>query len=487
MQDLNDPQLFRQQCYINGEWIAADSGKTFDVTTPSTGRVLGSAPLLSPAEVNNAVEAAHTALASWKSRTAKERSRILKKWVNLILYHTDDLATLVTLEQGKPYSDARGEIAYGASYIEWFAEEGKRIYGDIIPTNHSGNRILVAKEPIGVCAAITPWNFPFTMVTRKIAPAIAAGCTVVLKPSEKTPFSALALAELSRRAGLPKGVFNVTTGDARDIGRILSTHPRIRKLTFTGSTAVGKQLLKNGADTLKKVSLELGGHAPFIVFDDADIDEAVRGAVTSKYRNAGQTCVCTNLFIIHDAVYEEFTAKLVREVEKLVVADGFDKGGQLGPLIDRSALAKIQSQIHDAVEKKAKVLVGGNVHALGGTFFQPTVIGDITQEMTITREETFGPVAPVSRFQTEEEALSLANSGESGLAAYLYTRDISRIFRMSEALEYGIVSVNTGIFSNEAAPFGGMKQSGIGREGSKYGIEEFLEIKQICIGGLARA
>ncbi|MBU0992572.1 MAG: NAD-dependent succinate-semialdehyde dehydrogenase [Proteobacteria bacterium] len=484
MHYLNDPKLFRQQCYINGEWVAASSGHTFDITNPSDGSVIGSAPLLDGFEINSAIEAAHRSLPEWKRKTAKERSLILKHWVRLIMNHQEDLATIVTLEQGKPFKDAKGEITYGASYIEWFAEEAKRIYGEIIPTNHPGNRILVSKDPIGVCAAITPWNFPFTMVTRKIAPAIAAGCTIVLKPSEKTPFSALALAELSRRAGLPKGVLNVVTGDPAKIGGILSTHPLIRKLTFTGSTAVGKHLLKNCAETIKKVSLELGGHAPFIIFDDADIDSAVKGAMISKYRNAGQTCVCANRFIVHDAVYDIFTQKLVEQVQKLSVADGFAEGAQLGPLIDRASLDKIDIQIQDAVSKHARILAGGNIHALGGTFFQPTVIGDVTADMRISHEETFGPVAPVSRFHTEQEAIQIANNTESGLAAYLYTKDISRIFRISESLEYGIVSVNTGIFSNEAAPFGGVKQSGIGREGSKYGIEEFVEIKQICIGGI---
>ncbi len=481
---LKDQHLFKQRCYIDGRWLESASGKSIPVTNPADGSILGSTPELSYNETHVAIEAAETAWKSWRKKTAKERSALLNRWFDLIMAAQEDLATLITMEQGKALSESRAEVAYAASFIEWFAEEGKRIYGDTIPPVDSNNRIVVIKEPIGVCAAITPWNFPAAMITRKAAPALAAGCTMVLKPSELTPFTAFALAELSNRAGIPDGVFNVITGVPEEIGAKLTSDPIVRKLTFTGSTAVGKLLMKQCAGTIKKLSLELGGNAPFIVFSDADIDEAVTGAVTSKYRNSGQTCVCTNLFFVLDTVYEEFEKKLVETVENLKVGNGMERDTQQGPLINRNALEKVEAHIKDAVNKGANILTGGKRHPLGGTFFEPTVIGDITGNMRIATEETFGPVAPIFKFKTEAEAIQMANSTEYGLAAYFYSRDVGRIWRVSEALEYGIIGINAGLISTEVAPFGGLKQSGIGREGSKYGIEEFLEIKYLCMGGI---
>ncbi len=481
---LKDQHLFKQRCYIDGRWLESASGKSIPVTNPADGSILGSTPELSYNETHVAIEAAETAWKSWRKKTAKERSALLNRWFDLIMAAQEDLATLITMEQGKALSESRAEVAYAASFIEWFAEEGKRIYGDTIPPVDSNNRIVVIKEPIGVCAAITPWNFPAAMITRKAAPALAAGCTMVLKPSELTPFTAFALAELSNRAGIPDGVFNVITGVPEEIGAKLTSDPIVRKLTFTGSTAVGKLLMKQCAGTIKKLSLELGGNAPFIVFSDADIDEAVTGAVTSKYRNSGQTCVCTNRFFVQETVYEEFAKKLVETVENLKVGNGMERDTQQGPLINRNALEKVEAHIKDAVNKGANILTGGKRHPLGGTFFEPTVIGDITGNMRIATEETFGPVAPIFKFKTEAEAIQMANSTEYGLAAYFYSRDVGRIWRVSEALEYGIIGINAGLISTEVAPFGGLKQSGIGREGSKYGIEEFLEIKYLCMGGI---
>ncbi|MDJ0913349.1 MAG: NAD-dependent succinate-semialdehyde dehydrogenase [Desulfobacterales bacterium] len=481
---LKDQHLFKQRCYIDGRWLESASGKSIPVTNPADGSILGSTPELSYNETHVAIEAAETAWKSWRKKTAKERSALLNRWFDLIMAAQEDLATLITMEQGKALSESRAEVAYAASFIEWFAEEGKRIYGDTIPPVDSNNRIVVIKEPIGVCAAITPWNFPAAMITRKAAPALAAGCTMVLKPSELTPFTAFALAELSNRAGIPDGVFNVITGVPEEIGAKLTSDPIVRKLTFTGSTAVGRLLMKQCAGTIKKLSLELGGNAPFIVFSDADIDEAVTGAVTSKYRNSGQTCVCTNRFFVQETVYEEFAKKLVETVENLKVGNGMERDTQQGPLINRNALEKVEAHIKDAVNKGANILTGGKRHPLGGTFFEPTVIGDITGNMRIATEETFGPVAPIFKFKTEAEAIQMANSTEYGLAAYFYSRDVGRIWRVSEALEYGIIGINAGLISTEVAPFGGLKQSGIGREGSKYGIEEFLEIKYLCMGGI---
>ncbi len=481
---LKDQHLFKQRCYIDGRWLESASGKSIPVTNPADGSILGSTPELSYNETHVAIEAAETAWKSWRKKTAKERSALLNRWFDLIMAAQEDLATLITMEQGKALSESRAEVAYAASFIEWFAEEGKRIYGDTIPPVDSNNRIVVIKEPIGVCAAITPWNFPAAMITRKAAPALAAGCTMVLKPSELTPFTAFALAELSNRAGIPDGVFNVITGVPEEIGAKLTSDPIVRKLTFTGSTAVGKLLMKQCAGTIKKLSLELGGNAPFIVFSDADIDEAVTGAVTSKYRNSGQTCVCTNRFFVQETVYEEFAKKLVETVENLKVGNGMERDTQQGPLINRNALEKVEAHIKDAVNKGANILTGGKRHPLGGTFFEPTVIGDITGNMRIATEETFGPVAPIFKFKTEAEAIQMANSTEYGLAAYFYSRDVGKIWRVSEALEYGIIGINAGLISTEVAPFGGLKQSGIGREGSKYGIEEFLEIKYLCMGGI---
>ena len=480
---LRDTTLFRQQCYLAGSWIDADSGTTSIITNPATGEVLGHVPELGAAETRRAIEAAHAALPGWRALTAPARATILRRWFELLLEHQEDLATLMTSEQGKPLAEARGEIAYAASFLEWFAEEGKRVYGDVIPTPWPDRRILALKEPVGVCAAITPWNFPAAMIARKAGAALAAGCTMVVKPAPQTPFSALALAALAERAGLPAGVLNVVTGPAQVIGDEILDHPRVRKLSFTGSTRTGKYLMQRCAGTLKRLSLELGGNAPFIVFDDADLDAAVAGALASKYRNSGQTCVCANRFLVQDGIYDAFAARLTQAVrEQLKVGNGLEPGVMQGPLIDAAALAKVERHVADALAQGAKVLTGGRRHALGGTFYEPTVLADATPAMLVAREETFGPVAPLFRFQTDAEAIQLANATEFGLAAYFYSRDLSRVFRVAEALQYGMVGVNTGLISTEVAPFGGVKASGFGREGSKYGIEEYLDLKYLCVG-----
>jgi succinate-semialdehyde dehydrogenase/glutarate-semialdehyde dehydrogenase len=446
--------------------------------------VLGTVPKMGAGETHRAIEAANGALPEWRARTAKERAAVLRRWYELMLENQEDLARLMTAEQGKPLTESRGEIVYGASFVEWFAEEGKRVYGDTIPPHQADKRIVVIKQPIGVVASITPWNFPIAMITRKCAPALAVGCTVVAKPATATPYSALALAELGERAGIPRGAFNVVTGGAGEIGGELTSNPIVRKLTFTGSTEIGKVLMAQCAQTVKKVSLELGGNAPFIVFDDADLDAAVEGAIASKYRNTGQTCVCANRLLVQDGVYDEFAGRLSQAVSGLKVADGFEDGAQQGPLIDMAAVEKVEAHIADAVAKGARVALGGKRHALGGSFFEPTILVDVTPEMAVSREETFGPVAPLFRFKTDAEAIAMANDTEFGLAAYFYSRDMARIWRTSEAIEYGIVGINTGIISTEVAPFGGVKESGIGREGSKYGTEEFLEVKYLCMGGI---
>jgi len=484
MLTLKDPNLFRQQCYIDGTWCAADAGQTFAVTDPASGLVLGTVPLMGAAETRRAIEAARQAQPAWRAKTAGERARILRRWFELMLAHQEDLAVLMTREQGKPLAESRGEIAYAASFIEWFAEEGKRVYGDVIPATQADKRIVVTKEPIGVCAAITPWNFPSAMITRKAGPALAAGCTMVVKPAEQTPLSALALAELAERAGVPRGVFSVLTGDAPAIGGEMTSNPTVRKLTFTGSTEVGIKLMAACAPTVKKLSLELGGNAPFIVFDDADLDAAVEGAMLSKYRNAGQTCVCANRLLVQEGVYDAFAEKLGRAVAALKVGSGLEAGVTQGPLIDEAAIAKVEELLADAVSKGARIVCGGKRHGLGGTYFEPTIVADVTPKMRASREEIFGPVAPLYRFKDEAEAIAMANDTEYGLAAYFYAGNIARVWRVSEALEYGIVGINTGIISTEVAPFGGMKSSGLGREGSKYGIEDFLEIKYLCMGGI---
>lgn len=481
---LQSAQLFREQCYVDGEWINAEDGATLEVTNPATGEILGTVPKLGSLATRRAIEAANRALPAWRRKTAQERAALLRKWYTLMLESQDDLARLMSAEQGKPLSESRGEIAYAASFIEWFAEEGKRVYGDVIPPHQEDKRILVLKEPIGVCAAITPWNFPAAMITRKAGPALAAGCPMVVKPASATPYSALALAELADRAGIPAGVFSVVTGSSRDIGAEMTDNPTVRKLTFTGSTDIGKQLIKACAGTVKKVSMELGGNAPFIVFDDADLDEAVEGALVSKYRNTGQTCVCTNRFIVQDGIYDAFADRLADAVSKMKVGDALRGEVEQGPLIDSGAVETVEQHIADALNKGAKVATGGQRHSLGGNFFQPTVLTGATPEMLIAREETFGPVAPLFRVSNEEEAIQLANATEFGLASYFYTRDLARSWRVSEALEYGIVGVNTGLISTTVAPFGGMKESGLGREGSKYGIEDFLEVKYVCLGGI---
>ena len=482
---LNDAQFLRDQCYIDGRWSAADSGRTFPVTDPATGRTLARVPDMGAAETRRAVAAADAAWGPWRAKTGKERAAVLRKWFELIVANADDLARLMTAEQGKPLAEAKGEVLYAASFAEWFAEEAKRAYGDVIPSPAADKRLLVIKQPVGVCAAITPWNFPAAMITRKVAPALAAGCTVVVKPAEQTPLTALALAELAHRAGFPAGVFNVLTGDPVQIGGELTANPTVRKLSFTGSTEVGRLLMAQCAPTLKKLSLELGGNAPFIVFDDADLEAAVEGALASKYRNTGQTCVCANRLLVQDVIYDAFAEKLAARVRQLKVGNGTEEGVVQGPLIDEPALRKVEEHVADALAKGARVLTGGKRHALGGTFYEPTVIVGVTPEMRCAREETFGPVAPLFRFKTEEEAVRMANATEFGLAAYFYSRDLARTFRVGEALEYGIVGINTGIISNEVAPFGGVKQSGMGREGSKYGIEDYLEIKYLCLGGMA--
>ena len=481
---LNDAKLFRQQCFVAGQWVGADDGSTLPVNNPADGSTLGSVPNMGAAETRRAIEAANAAWAPWRAKTAKERAVILRRWFDLMIAHQDDLAILMTSEQGKPLAESKNEIVYAASFIEWFAEEGKRIYGDIIPSPSPDKRIVVIKEPVGVCAAITPWNFPSAMITRKVGPALAAGCVMVVKPASQTPFSALALAELAERAGVPKGVLSVVTGNSRAIGGEMTANPLVRKLTFTGSTEVGKVLMKQCASTVKKMSMELGGNAPFIVFDDADLDAAAEGALASKFRNCGQTCVCANRILVQDSVYDAFAARLAEKVSGIKLGNGMEPGVTQGPLIDMNAVQKVESHIADAVAKGARLVAGGKRHSLGGTFFEPTVLGDVTSGMQVAREETFGPVAPLFRFATEKEAIHMANDTEFGLACYFYSRDIGRIWRVGEALEYGIVGINTGIISNEVAPFGGVKESGLGREGSKYGIEDFLEIKYLCMGGI---
>ena len=479
---LDDTTLFRQQALIDGRWRDAAAGEVISVTNPANGEKLGSVPKMGADETREAIEAANRALPAWRALTAKERANILRRWFNLIVEHQDDLARMMTQEQGKPLTEAKGEINYAASFIEWFAEEAKRVYGDTIPGHQADKRLIVIKQPIGVTAAITPWNFPAAMITRKAGPALAAGCTMVRKPASQTPFSALALAELANRAGVPAGVFNVVTGSASDVGGELTGNPLVRKLSFTGSTEIGRQLMEQCAKDIKKVSLELGGNAPFIVFDDADLDKAVEGALASKFRNAGQTCVCANRLYVQDGVYDRFAEKLKQAVEKLHIGDGMQPGVTTGPMIDEKAVAKVEEHIADALEKGGRIITGGKPHELGGNFFQPTIMVDVPKSAKVAKEETFGPLAPLFRFKDEEDVVAQANDTEFGLAAYFYARDLSRVFRVGEALEYGIVGINTGIISNEVAPFGGIKASGLGREGSKYGIEDYLEIKYMCIG-----
>src|SRR5687768_8389998 len=483
---LKDTSLFRQQCYIDGEWVDADSKTTIAVHNPADGQQIGTVPNMGAAETRRALEAANAAWPAWRAKTAKERATLLRKWFELMMQHQEDLAVLMTIEQGKPLAESRGEIAYGASFIEWFAEEAKRVYGDTIPAQATDRRIVVLKQPIGVCAAVTPWNFPNAMITRKAGPALAAGCTMVIKPASMTPYSALALCELAERAGIPKGVINVVTGSAGPIGEELTTNPIVRKFTFTGSTEVGKQLMAQCASTVKKVSLELGGNAPFIVFDDADLDSAVEGAMASKYRNTGQTCVCANRLFVQDGVYDAFAKKFADKVSQMKVGSGLEDGVTQGPLIDMKAVEKVEEHISDALAKGARVLTGGKRHDKGGQYFQPTVLADVKTDMKVTHEETFGPVAPLYRFETEQELLKLANNTEYGLAAYFYSRDVGRVWRVAEGLEAGIVGINVGIISTEVAPFGGVKESGIGREGSKYGMEDYLEIKYLCLGDITK-
>jgi succinate-semialdehyde dehydrogenase / glutarate-semialdehyde dehydrogenase len=478
---LESASLFRQQAYIDGAWCDADSGKVIEVTNPATGALIGTVPNMGAAETRRAIAAGAAAMPAWIAKTAKERAKVLRRWNDLMLENQEDLAQLMTAEQGKPLVESRGEIAYAASFIEWFAEEGKRIYGDTIPGHLPDKRIVVIKQPIGVCAAITPWNFPAAMITRKAGPALAAGCAMVLKPASATPFSALALAELAERAGLPKGLFSVVTGSATAVGGEMTSNPTVRKVTFTGSTEIGKVLLRQCADTVKKTSMELGGNAPFIVFDDADLDAAAEGAIASKYRNAGQTCVCANRILVQDGVYDAFARKLADRVRALKVGNGAEPGVLIGPLIDAAAVAKVEEHVSDALAKGARVVVGGKRHELGRFFYEPTILADVDTTMKVTREETFGPVAPLFRFKTEAEAIHMANDTEFGLASYFFARDMGRIWRVSEGLEYGMVGINTGLISNEVAPFGGVKESGLGREGSKYGIEDYLVIKYLCM------
>ena len=476
----------RNQAFVGGRWCDADNGETIDVTNPATGETLCTVPKMGAAETRRAIDAAKNAWTEWRRKPAKERSVVLRRWYDLMVANVDDLGKLMTAEQGKPLAEAKGEVLYAASFIEWFAEEAKRVYGDTIPSPWTDRRLVVIKEPIGVCAAITPWNFPAAMITRKAGPALASGCTMVAKPAESTPLSALALAVLAERAGIPAGVFSVLTGKSREIGGEMSANPDVRKLTFTGSTEVGRILMKQSADTIKKLSLELGGNAPFIVFDDADLDAAVEGAIASKFRNAGQTCVCANRLYVQSGVYDAFADKLVEAVKQLKVGNGLEPGVLQGPLIDQKAVEKVEDHIQDAVSNGARVLLGGKRHALGKSFFEPTVLADVTPKMKVAHEETFGPLAPLFRFDTEKDAIGLANETEFGLASYFFGRDVGRIWRAAEGLECGMVGINTGIISNEVAPFGGVKQSGLGREGSHYGIEEFLEIKYLCFGGLDR-
>ena len=484
MLQLKDPTLLRHQAYVNGAWMDADGGQTINVSNPATGEHIGTVPLMGAAETRRAIKAANAAWPAWRKKTAKERAAVLRRWHDLILENADDLALIMTTEQGKPLPEAKGEVQFGASFIEWFAEEGKRVAGDTLQSPWPDRRLVITKEPIGVCAAITPWNFPAAMITRKVGPALAAGCPMVLKPAEATPFSALALAVLAERAGVPAGVFSIVTGAPKEIGGEMTSNPIVRKLTFTGSTQVGRLLAEQCAPTIKKLSLELGGNAPFIVFDDADLDAAVEGAIASKYRNAGQTCVCANRLYVQDSVYEAFAEKLVAAVAKLKVGNGIEAGVTQGPLIDGKAVAKVEEHVADALGKGGRLLAGGKRHALGNGFFEPTIIADVTNDMRVATEETFGPLAPLFRFKTDEEVIALANNTEFGLAAYFYSRDIGRIWRVAEGLETGMVGVNTGLISNEIAPFGGVKQSGLGREGSTYGIEDYLVIKYICMGGI---
>lgn len=484
MLKLKNPGLLREQAYLDGRWVDADDGGTIDVTNPATGDTVARVPRMGAAEARRAIEAANRAWGPWRRRTAKERAAILRRWNDLMLANADDLAAIMTAEQGKPLAEAKGEIGYAASFIEWFAEEGKRVQGDTLASPAADKRIVVLKEPIGVCAAITPWNFPAAMITRKAGPALAAGCPMVLKPASATPLSALALAVLAEEAGVPPGVFSVLTGGSSDIGGEMTSSPLVRKLTFTGSTETGRALMRQSADTIKQLSLELGGNAPFIVFDDADLDAAVQGAIASKFRNAGQTCVCANRIYVQAGVYDAFAGKLAEAVRRLKVGNGMDEGVEQGPLIDEAAVKKVQEHLQDAVDKGARILTGGKPHALGGTFFEPTVLTGATPQMQLSREETFGPVAPLFRFESDEEAVRLANDTEFGLASYFYSRDIQRVWRVAESLEYGIVGINTGLISNEVGPFGGVKQSGLGREGSRYGIDDYLVIKYLCLGGM---
>jgi succinate-semialdehyde dehydrogenase/glutarate-semialdehyde dehydrogenase len=481
MLTLQDPSLFRQHAHLAGEWAEADSGRRFPVTDPASGEILGQVPDMGAAETRRAIAAAEAALPAWRGLLARERSVILRRWYDLMLVHAHDLAVMMTREQGKPLAEARGEVGYAASFVEWFAEEGRRVYGDTIPTNGHDRRLMVIRQPVGVCAAITPWNFPAAMITRKVAPALAAGCTVVVKPAEQTPFTALALAELAVRAGFPPGVINVVTGDPVAIGGELTANPVVRKLSFTGSTEVGRLLMAQCAPTIKKLSLELGGNAPFIVFDDADLDAAAEGAMISKYRNNGQTCVCANRIYVQAGVYDAFAAKLAEKAAALKVGDGFEPGVQAGPLITEKAVEKVEAHIADALAKGAKVALGGKRSPLGGTFFEPTILTGVTRDMAVATDETFGPVAPLFRFETEADVIAQANDTIFGLASYFYARDLSRVWRVAEALEYGMVGINTGLISTEVAPFGGVKQSGLGREGSRHGIEDYLEMKYLCM------
>ncbi|MBY3181996.1 NADP-dependent succinate-semialdehyde dehydrogenase [Rhizobium sp. 25PS6] len=482
---LKDPTLFRQAVLVGTQWIEADPDNAIEVTNPATGQIIGRVPKLGATETRDAIVVAERAQKEWAARTAKERSAILRKWFELMMANQDDLGCILTLEQGKPLAEAKGEIAYGASFIEWFAEEARRVYGDIIPGHQIDKRILVLKQPIGVVAAITPWNFPNAMVTRKTGPALAAGCAVVLKPASQTPFSAIALAVLAERAGLPLGLFSVLTGSAREIGGALTESSIVRKLTFTGSTEIGAELYRQCAPTIKKLGLELGGNAPFIVFDDADLDAAVEGALIAKFRNNGQTCVCANRLYVQEGVYDAFAEKLATAVGKLKTGNGLDEGVILGPLIDEAAVAKVEEHVSDALAKGARLIQGGRRHELGGTFFEATVLADVTPDMVVAHEETFGPLAPLFRFKDENDVIAQANDTEFGLASYFYAKDLARVFRVAEALEYGMVGVNTGLISTAEAPFGGVKLSGLGREGSKYGIEDFIEIKYVCLGGIA--
>ncbi|OTG90843.1 NAD-dependent succinate-semialdehyde dehydrogenase [Acinetobacter sp. ANC 3813] len=479
---LKNSELLKQQVYINGQWLDADDGKSLPVTNPATDEIIGRVPSVSAAQVEQAVQAAEAALEGWKQKTAKDRSALLRTWFNLIVENQEDLAVILSTEQGKPITESRGEILYGASFIEWFAEEAKRTYGDVIPHDKQGRRLVVIKQPVGVVAAITPWNFPNAMITRKVGPALAAGCTVIIKPASETPLSALALVALAEQAGIPKGVVNVVTGSSREIGGVLTTHPAVKKVSFTGSTGVGKLLMEQCSSTMKKVSMELGGNAPFIVFEDADLDKAVQGAIASKFRNSGQTCVCTNRILAHESIHDVFLEKLVAEVNKLKVAPAFEQGAEQGPLINEKSVEKIEEHIADAVGKGAKIVAGGKRHALGHTFFEPTVLSGVTQDMLVAKDETFAPLAPVFKFSTDAEAIQMANDTEFGLASYIYTESLSRAWKVGEALEYGMVGINEGLISTEVAPFGGIKESGSGREGSKYGIEDYMEIKYMCMG-----